>query len=1111
MAERPVDWYRDAVIYEIHVRAFRDSTGDGVGDFPGLIEKLDYLVDLGVDTLWLLPFYPSPLRDDGYDIADYTGVHPDYGTRDDVVRLIDEAHARGLRVITELVINHTSDQHPWFRRAIAAPPDSPERDFYVWSDTPERYGDVRVIFSDFENSNWAWHPEAGAYYWHRFYSHQPDLNFDNPLVADALFGVLDDWAALGVDGFRLDAVPYLFERDGTNGENLPETHDFLRRLRAHLDRAHPGVMLLAEANQWPEDAAAYFGDGDECHMNFHFPLMPRLYMAAAQEDRFSIVDILDQTPELPDPCQWAMFLRNHDELTLEMVTDDERDAMYRAYAADPRMRVNLGIRRRLAPLLGNDRRLIELMNSLLFSLPGTPVIYYGDEIGMGDNIYLGDRNGVRTPMQWSPDRNAGFSEANPQRLYLPVVIDPEFHYETVNVEAQMANPRSLWWWMKRMIALRRRHPVLGRGRLEMLHPDNTKVLAFVRHDDNERLLVVANLSRHPQPCSLDLSPWAGLTPVELTDGTAFPWIGDGDYPLTLGPHECFWFSLEARPQHLRPSGPEPAVSGDGPELVRLQVHETWTDVLAPPHLRRLEPVLAQHLLWWHPGELAASPIEKLSVLDALDVDAGVLLIARVERADGTVSDHVVSLAFVNDEEGNVLVEHDRAAAFAHLDVISKRRRSGMLVDATRLPAFASRLLALTARAQLVEGSTGVLTGRPEAPLLPHAVTRGPRRVELLPATVVRAGPSHTSLRYGDSVIAKVQHRLGTGELDALLGRAGAERPAPVPTLAGTLEYKPDAGGPARTVMIAQCIVPGAVDAWFATLDELARFAERAMADPPRDISAEQGRWLSPIELATQIPEGAGDLLGPFGVTFEQIGRRLLELHQALAAVPGQSTIRLGALDRRSTYQSLRNTARQGLRAAGRRARELPDRLGERVVALAGQEASLLDKLLPLREPGFEILIARTHGNAHLGQVLLSGGDATFVDLASANGESLERLRMRPPIRDVAGVLISIEHASAHTLRQQTERGVVEQGSAAYTDLRGWLASWSRWAGALVVRGWIEEPGARSFGADRPQELATLLDAFVVERAVQELLDALGRRPVWIEVPLQTLERLANPD
>src|ERR1700682_3251182 len=557
-------WYKDAVIYEVHVRAFHDSQEDGAGDFPGLTQKLDYLQDLGVTAIWLLPFFPSPWRDDGYDISDYTDVHPAYGTLRDFQVFLREAHRRGLRVITEVVVNHTSDQHPWFQRSRRAAPGTQWRDFYVWRDTDQHYQQARIIFKDFETSNWTWDPLAKAWYWHRFYSHQPDLNFDSPHVRKAIIGVIDYWLDMGVDGFRLDAIPYLFEREDTNCENLPETHAFLKDIRAHVDANYPGRLLLAEANQWPEDAIAYFGAGDECNMAFHFPLMPRLFMSIRMEDCYPINEILDQTPPIPASCQWATFLRNHDELTLEMVTDEERDYMYRVYAQDRQTRINLGIRRRLAPLLGNDRRKIELMNALLFSLLGTPVIYYGDEIGMGDHVYLGDRNGVRTPMQWSADRNGGFSRANPQKLYLPITIDPEYHYESINVEAQQKNPNSLLWWMKRLIEQRKRSRAFGRGTLEFLSPSNRRVLAFYRRYEGENILVVANLSRFPQYAEVDLSEFKGRRPVEMFGRAEFPPIGEQPYVITLGSHDFYWFSLETKPVQPEPapvSGPEYAADG----------------------------------------------------------------------------------------------------------------------------------------------------------------------------------------------------------------------------------------------------------------------------------------------------------------------------------------------------------------------------------------------------------------------------------------------------------------------------------------------------------------------------------------------------------------------
>lgn len=536
-------WFKDAIFYEVYVRGFYDSNADGIGDFRGLTERLDYLEWLGVTCLWLLPMYASPLRDGGYDIADYYAILPEYGTLDDFRRFLNEAHARGIRVITDLVLNHTSDQHPWFQEARSSLA-SPKRNWYVWSKTDLKYTDARIIFLDTERSNWTWDELTGEFYWHRFFRHQPDLNYENPEVQKAVFDVVAFWMEMGIDGFRLDAVPYLYEREGTNCENLPETHDFIRQLRAFVDERWPGRLLLAEANQWPEDVVAYFGQGDECQMCYHFPIMPRLFMALRQEDRRPLVEIIERTPTIPANSQWGMFLRNHDELTLEMVTDEERDYLYNEYAKDRRMRLNLGIRRRLAPLLDNSRRAIELLNALLFSLPGSPFLYYGDELGMGDNIYLGDRDGVRTPMQWSVDRNAGFSRADFAQLYFPPIMDPVYGYQSVNVEAQQRHPTSLLHWMRQIIALRKRHQVFGRGTLTFIKPENRRVLAFTRSDDHETILCVYNLARSSQPVLLDLSRYAGITPVDLQYQIQFPVIGTQPYQLALNEYGFYWFLLQ---------------------------------------------------------------------------------------------------------------------------------------------------------------------------------------------------------------------------------------------------------------------------------------------------------------------------------------------------------------------------------------------------------------------------------------------------------------------------------------------------------------------------------------------------------------------------------------
>jgi len=537
------EWYKDAIIYELHVKAFADSNNDGIGDFKGLTSKLDYLKDLGITCIWLLPFYDSPLRDDGYDIGDYYKVHPNYGTVEDFKEFLDEAHKRGLKVLADLVINHTSDQNMWFQEARRST-DSPYRDYYVWSDTDDKFSDARIIFTDTERSNWTWDPVAKQYFWHRFFSHQPDLNFDNPRVRQEILDVLKFWMDMGIDGFRADAVPYLFEREGTNCENLPETHEFLKEIRKFVDDHYENRVLLAEANQWPSDLLPYFGDGDEFQMSFNFPLMPRIFMAVRKEERKPIMDIINQLPNIPENCQWGIFLRNHDELTLEMVTDEERDYMYFEYATDARMKINVGIRRRLAPLLDNGRRRIELVNSLLFTLPGTPILYYGDEMGMGDNIYLGDRDGVRTPMQWSIDRNAGFSRADPARLYSPVIVDPVYGYQAINVEAQERTPSSLLRWMKLMIATRKRYPVFGRGDITFLNPLNPKILGYIRQYDGQHVLVVNNLSRFAQPVEFDLSAYQGYTPVEIIGKTPFPTIGELPYFFTLGPHSFLWFELQ---------------------------------------------------------------------------------------------------------------------------------------------------------------------------------------------------------------------------------------------------------------------------------------------------------------------------------------------------------------------------------------------------------------------------------------------------------------------------------------------------------------------------------------------------------------------------------------
>jgi maltose alpha-D-glucosyltransferase / alpha-amylase len=1130
--DTPQDWYKDAVIYELHVRAFHDSNADGIGDFAGLTDKLDYLQDLGVTAIWLLPFYPSPLRDDGYDIADYTAINPDYGTMRQFKRFVREAHARGLKVITELVINHTSDQHPWFKRAIRAPKGSKYRDWYVWSDTPEKWDEVRVIFEDFETSNWQWHGEAEQYYWHRFFHHQPDLNFDNPDVRQAVKDVLDFWAELGVDGMRLDAIPYLFVRDGTNGENLPETHEFLKELRTHLDR-HPGRMFLAEANQWPEDAAAYFGDDDECHMNFHFPLMPRLFMAVAQEDRFPILDILQQTPEVPPNAQWGIFLRNHDELTLEMVTDEERDYMYRAYARERDMRVNLGIRRRLAPLLGNDRRLIELMNSLLFSLPGTPILYYGDEIGMGDNVYLGDRNGVRTPMQWSADRNAGFSRANPQRLFLPTIIDPEYHFESVNVEAQQNNPRSLLWWMKRMIALRRRHPVFGRGTIEFLTPDNPKVLAFLRSFQPEgdaepdQVLVVANLSRYAQATELDLSAFPGHHLVEMLGRTTFPPVGEHPYVLTLGPYQYHWFTLEREPSRVTlskmPQFADAPVEPVETELPTVTTSGQWNALLRGPGRGRLEAILPDVLRRqrWFGGK--AREIRSVAVADVVPVgpkDRAALqvLLVHVDYVDGEPEDYVVPVRFAEGEEAGRLLAVAPRSVLATVKGQGQRGQSGVLVDALSDPDAARALLDTVGRQRRYAGQHGAMVGV----RLPGFGR--PRDADDLEPNPLRGEQSNTSILFGDRFLMKVLRRLEPGvspdvEIGAFL--AGLDH---VPGLLGTLDVEPSDGDERRTLAMVQAFVPNEGDAWTHTLDELGRFAERVVSEPPTEGAPAPAANAAPLQLAMQgIPDRVDDIVGPFLGSVRLLGQRTAELHAALAtgvppgAEPGTSPDPAFApepmtrLYQRSLYQSVRNAVRMGLRAARKAVASLEDPDAVAAIRdLTDREDAILDRLRELSDARMVAVRTRTHGDYHLGQVLWTGRDFVIIDFEGEPARPLgERRLKRSPLRDIAGMLRSLQYATASTLEDQLERGVVTAGQPNHESLAAWLDWWLAWTSAAFLEGYLAVADGQPFLPSDPDHTQILLDAFLLEKAVYELGYEMNNRPEWVGIPLAGIQQVLD--
>jgi maltose alpha-D-glucosyltransferase/alpha-amylase len=1088
-------WYKDAILYELRVSAFQDSNADGIGDFRGLIQRLDYLKDLGVTAIWLLPFYPSPMRDDGYDISDYVSVHPDLGTLDDFKAFLRAAHKRDLRVITELVLNHTSDQHPWFQRARRSPPGSRFRNFYVWSDTPQKYAQARIIFRDFERSNWTWDPVAQAYYWHRFYSHQPDLNYESPDVRRAVLRTVDFWLRLGVDGMRLDAVPYLYEREGTICENLPETHAFLRELRAHIDARFPDRMLLAEANQWPVDAVAYFGQGDECHMAFHFPVMPRLFMAIHMEDRFPVIDILRQTPPIPETCQWALFLRNHDELTLEMVTDEERDYMYRVYAYEAQARINLGIRRRLAPLLGKDRRRIELMNALLFSLPGTPIIYYGDEIGMGDNIYLGDRNGVRTPMQWSADRNAGFSRANPQRLQLPVIVDPEYHYESVNVEAQQANPHSLLWWMKRIIALRKRYRAFGRGSIRFLQAENRKVLSFVREYQGEQLLVVANLSRFVQHVELPLQEFRGFELVELFARTRFPSIEDRPYALTLGPHSFYWFSLERR-------GAPPLELQLARTVPEWELRGSWQQVFRPPQRQEIERALVPFLIeqpWFPHPEVR---VLRCQIEDEIELrDAGetfVLMLVRVERGTGEKELFLLPVSFVPDDRDPQRPEARKMIAVLKIEERGGWRR-GWLVDAGSQEHFGAAALETFVRKRSLKTEQGAAAwsltqiSRSIVCELREAVPVARQLEE--PPSFVGAGKIHL----------KVYRRLVRGlhpeaEIGSVL--APQAQRLPIAPFLGAWEYRPFAGEP-TTLAVAHAFVPHESDLWQYTTDHLRQYFERVLSIGQHPRHEVPGPRLLPLSLQAPPPE-VRDAVGAYFETASLVGTRLATLHRALASAsdtPEFSPEPITLLYQRSLYQSLRNRMAQ----AGFALADQLSRLQSEERAAAERLLGESERLLALAERAIneplQGMRIRCHGNLHLGRVLHTGSDLVVVGFGGDPSRSpLEARVKRPPFYDVASV--------AHSFRFAVERMLVGPAATIRSEdvafLRPWSRLWERWIAAAFVRSYLE---AMEGSGLLPQDLTALdcLLAFcLIERNLIALAEEVSERLDHVSIPLGAL-------
>ncbi|HWZ48681.1 MAG TPA: maltose alpha-D-glucosyltransferase [Herbaspirillum sp.] len=1106
-------WYKDAVIYQIHIKSYFDSNNDGIGDFAGLIDKLDYIAGLGVNTIWLLPFYPSPRRDDGYDISDYRNVHPDYGTLADARRFIAEAHKRDLRVITELIINHTSDQHPWFQRARAAKPGSAARNFYVWADTNTGYDGTRIIFNDTEKSNWTWDPVANAFFWHRFFSHQPDLNFDHPQVLKAVLGVMSFWLDLGIDGLRLDAVPYLIEREGTTNENLPETHAILKKIRAELDFKYPDRMLLAEANMWPEDVQQYFGDSDECHMAFHFPLMPRMYMALAQQDRFPITDILRQTPEIPADCQWAIFLRNHDELTLEMVTDLERDYLWNFYAADRRARINMGIRRRLAPLLERDSRRIQLLNSFLLSMPGTPVIYYGDEIGMGDNIHLGDRDGVRTPMQWTVDRNGGFSRAEPASLVLPPIMDTLYGYQSVNVEAQSSDRHSLLNWTRRMLDVRKQHKAFGRGTLSVLYPSNRKILAYLREyadplkdDAQETILCVANVGPSAQAVELDLSAFAGRVPVEMIGGTAFPPVGQLNYLMTLPPYGFYWFVLAT--EATMPTWYTPAQQ-PLPEYATLVLRNGVDDIMRNPARSLLEQeALPAYLMKrrWYAGKnrkLHSINIVVSLTLPPSKLSPGALpvLLTEIEvHTSHGMSRYLLPLGFIREADTITALPHQLALAR-----VRRNNRVGLLTDAFALDSFASVVLELLRENAVLPTPQGEIRFIANAALeaITVGVDAGVRRIT--------AEQSNSSLVIGELVMMKIIRHLSVGihpeiEMGKYLTALGY---ASTPAMLGEVTRFAADGTPTALIVLQQ-FVDNQGDAWQWTIDAL----ERAIAHDVLAGPVDSVHTAAPVYAQPQTPAHAEIIpmttdplleLTQFAGT---LGHSLGRMHALLATATDNPAFAPETVTAAHSKAWIKRAANQLEAALDLLAQQKEWSKPEDQAAAQGllaRRKSLLATVPRLAAAGVGSTCIRIHGDLHLGQVLVSGHDVYIVDFEGEPSAPIEARRAKQsPLRDVAGVLRSFDYAAAHA----ANIGPGDLGLAAQARKQATLERFTPTCQRAFLEGYWQVPGAHLKGLSAQQQ-ADLLDLLMLEKAAYEFCYEAANRPAWLAVPLRGLAAIAT--
>lgn len=1073
MEQKEPPWFKNAIIYQLHIKGFHDARGDGIGDFAGLTKKLDYLESLGVTAIWVLPFYPSPLKDDGYDIANYNAINTDYGTLSDFKNFLHQAHSRSLKVITELVINHTSDQHPWFQLSRRAPENSIWRNFYIWSDDPHRYKDARIIFKDFETSNWTWDPIAKAYYFHRFYSHQPDLNFESTHVQKEVFKIMNFWLKMGVDGLRLDAIPYLYKKEKTNCENLQETHAFIKKLRKHVDTNFSDRALIAEANQWPEDAAAYFGNADECHMAFHFPVMPRLFMAIHMEDRFPIIDILEQTPVLPPTCQWIMFLRNHDELTLEMVSDEERDYMYRIYAKDPKARLNLGIRRRLAPLLNNDRNKIELMNILLFSLPGTPVLYYGDEIGMGDNYYLGDRNGVRTPMQWNADRNAGFSKANPQKLYLPLVIDPHYHYELVNVENQEQNPSSLLWWIRHALAVRKNHNAFGSGSLEFIAVDNPKILAFVRSYEDEIILVVVNLSRFSQAGELNLAQFSGYTATELFHQTTFPTIKETPYIITLSPHGYFWIALQ----------PSKATSDSQINChpPKLPATKKFDFLFKGKNKELLEKeVLPKFLVKARWYERKTLTIQRAKITSALLIAKTMLCTVEVHFQESDEPDvYLLPISFAAVDEQELT---DKIAS------VSINKNEGFLYDAIHDEAFRKAILELVIKGKKTKSDSYEIISYIRTSEKSDALSC------LNHSKVFSVEQSNSSFLYGKAFFFKLFRRLEEGmNPDIEISRFLTEKAhfANIPAFSGLIGYK-KLHGPLITFGFLERFIPNEATAWNFTLDSLSRFYEQALAAKETDISSSK----------SLLEELIG---GRYLDAAKMLGEKTAQLHIALSTPtddPEFAPEAYSTLYQRSLYQDMRNSVKSACQLIRKELHHLDSTSKEIAKEILNRQEEMLTFFKKILEKPIDAMKIRIHGDYHLGQLLYTGKDFYIIDF---EGEPLHTLttrrRKRSPLRDVAGMIRSFHYAVQSALQSQST--ITREKNEL---LETWANLWYHHISELFVQTYLDTI-KKSCSWLLPKEacdIRFLLDALTLEKALYETAYELNVRPTWAHISLKGL-------